>query len=59
MGIFNKEEHGYLCRTIPEIQTAVKKALLVTDHPVIINILISPTADRKPQTFNWLTESKL
>ncbi|XP_041982127.1 2-hydroxyacyl-CoA lyase 1 isoform X2 [Aricia agestis] len=50
---------GHLCRTVDEIQAAVKASLAVTDRPSIINILISPQANRKPQTFNWLTESKL
>ncbi|CAH2092897.1 unnamed protein product [Euphydryas editha] len=50
---------GHLCRTVEEIQSAVKAAIAVTDRPSIINILISPQASRKPQTFNWLTESKL
>ncbi|KAL4709019.1 hypothetical protein ACJJTC_005880 [Scirpophaga incertulas] len=52
-------ETGHFCRTVDEIQTALKKALTVTDKPSIINIAISPQANRKPQTFNWLTESKL
>lgn len=50
---------GHLCRTVQEIESAVKAAIAVTDRPSIINILISPQASRKPQTFNWLTESKL
>ncbi|XP_045500216.1 2-hydroxyacyl-CoA lyase 1 isoform X1 [Colias croceus] len=50
---------GHLCRTVEEIETAIKAAIQVTDRPSIINILISPQANRKPQTFNWLTESKL
>lgn len=50
---------GFLVRTIPELQDAVKQALIPTDHPSIINVIISPQADRKPQNFSWLTESKL
>ncbi|XP_045451713.1 2-hydroxyacyl-CoA lyase 1 [Melitaea cinxia] len=50
---------GHICRTVEEIESAVKAAIAVTDRPSIINILISPQASRKPQTFNWLTESKL
>lgn len=57
MQLFNKS--GYFCKTIPEIQTALKEALKVTDHPTIINVMINPSAERKPQTFSWLTESKL
>lgn len=52
-------ESGHLCRTVEDIEAAVKKALSVTDKPSIINILINPQSNRKPQTFNWLTESKL
>ncbi|CAB3234047.1 unnamed protein product [Arctia plantaginis] len=52
-------ESGHLCRTVEEIEAAVKKALSVTDKPSIINILIDPQSNRKPQTFSWLTESKL
>ncbi|XP_038222200.1 2-hydroxyacyl-CoA lyase 1 isoform X2 [Zerene cesonia] len=50
---------GHLCRTVEEIESAIKAAIQVTDRPSIINILINPQANRKPQTFNWLTESKL
>lgn len=57
MGMFGVS--GHLCRTVEEIESAVKAAIAVTDRPSIINILISPQASRKPQTFNWLTESKL
>ncbi|CAH0589065.1 unnamed protein product [Chrysodeixis includens] len=53
------DETGHLCRTVEEIEAAVKKAITVTDKPSIINILIDPQSNRKPQTFNWLTESKL
>lgn len=57
MTMFNKK--GYFVRTIPELQDAVRDALIPTDHPSIINVIISPQADRKPQNFSWLTESKL
>ncbi|CAK1586914.1 unnamed protein product [Parnassius mnemosyne] len=52
-------ETGHLCRTVEEIEAAIKKAVKVVDKPSIINILINPQSNRKPQTFNWLTESKL
>lgn len=52
-------ETGHLCRTVEEIEAAIKKAVTVTDKPSIINIMIDPQSNRKPQTFNWLTESKL
>jgi 2-hydroxyacyl-CoA lyase 1 len=57
MNMFDKK--GYYARTIPELKKAVKEALIPTDHPSIINVFINPQADRKPQTFSWLTESKL
>lgn len=50
---------GHFVRTIPELQQAVKEALVLTDRPTIINVIISPSAERKPQDFQWLTESKL
>lgn len=57
MNLFDRK--GYFCTTIPEMQAAVTEAMKITDAPSIINVIISPSADRKPQTFNWLTESKL
>ncbi|KAI4456600.1 2-hydroxyacyl-coa lyase [Holotrichia oblita] len=57
MELFGKK--GHFCQTIPELQNAIKAALNVEDSPSIINIIISPSADRRPQTFTWLTESKL
>lgn len=53
------DKKGYFCTTIPELQKAVTECLQVRDAPTMINVIISPSADRKPQTFNWLTESKL
>lgn len=50
---------GYFCRTIPELQEALRQAFQVKDSPLIINCMINPSADRKPQSFSWLTESKL
>jgi 2-hydroxyacyl-CoA lyase 1 len=57
MQMFNQK--GYFVKDIPQLQGAVKEALQLTDSPTIINVIINPSADRKPQTFNWLTESKL
>lgn len=51
--------HGHFVKTVPELQQAVKSSLQLKDRPTIINVIISPSADRKPQSFNWLTESKL
>ncbi|KAF4527015.1 hypothetical protein B566_EDAN001562 [Ephemera danica] len=50
---------GYFCTTIPQVQEALQQALKITDGPTIINIAISPSADRKPQDHSWLTSSKL
>nr|CAD7572589.1 unnamed protein product [Timema californicum] len=50
---------GHFCMTIPQLQDALKEALQVKNRPSIINVMINPSADRKPQTFSWLTESKL
>lgn len=57
MQLFNMD--GYFVKTVPELQKAVKESLALKDRPSIINVIISPTADRKPQSFGWLTESKL
>lgn len=57
MTLFGKQ--GHLVKSIRELQRAVQDCLAVTDSPSMINVIISPSADRKPQTFAWLTESKL
>lgn len=57
MSLFGHD--GYLCTTVPQIKQAIEKCLQITTRPSMINILINPSADRKPQNFNWLTESKL
>lgn len=57
MDMFGK--NGYFCKSINEMQNAIKEALQVTNSPSIINVIIDPSADRKQQDFNWLTESKL
>lgn len=53
------KEKGHFCTTIPELQDALKTSLKSVDKPNVINVMINPSADRKPQSFNWLTESKL
>lgn len=50
---------AHFVKTVPQLKQAVTEALRVTDAPSIINVIINPGADRKPQSFNWLTESKL
>lgn len=57
MALFGKT--GFFVQTVTELKQAVKDALSIQDGPTIINVIIDPTADRKPQAFNWLTESKL
>ncbi|KAG4068877.1 hypothetical protein HA402_005025 [Bradysia odoriphaga] len=52
-------QNGYLVRDIPQLQSALSEALTLTNRPTIINVLISPSSDRKPQEHSWLTESKL
>lgn len=57
MQLFSKK--GFYCETIPQLVEAIKASLDVKDHPSIINVMINPSADRKQQSFSWLTESKL
>lgn len=57
MSLFGRT--GFFVNTVPELHAAVKEALKIKDGPTIINVIIDTTADRKPQSFHWLTESKL
>lgn len=57
LGLFGKS--GYFVNTVSELEKAVNDALKINDQPTIINVIIDLTADRKPQSFHWLTESKL
>ncbi|XP_046655286.1 2-hydroxyacyl-CoA lyase 1-like isoform X1 [Daphnia pulicaria] len=50
---------GFLCKTIDELTIAIKEAMEHTSGPSLINVLISPVAQRKPQEHDWLTRSKL
>ncbi|CAO1412317.1 unnamed protein product [Diamesa serratosioi] len=52
-------QKGHFIKNIPQLQKAIKEAMSLTDRPTILNVIISPQADRKPQSFSWLTESKL
>lgn len=54
-----KSGKGFLCRTIDELKDAMKEALEHKNGPSIINVLINPVAQRKPQEHDWLTRSKL
>lgn len=57
MNLFGRT--GFFVNTVPELHAAVKEAFKINDGPTIINVIIDTTADRKPQAFHWLTESKL
>jgi 2-hydroxyacyl-CoA lyase 1 len=50
---------GFLCRNIDEVTSAMNEALNNTTGPTVLNVLISPVAQRKPQDFDWLTRSKI
>lgn len=50
---------GYFVKTIPELRKSLNGALKIKDRPTILNVIIGPSSDRKEQSFNWLTESKL
>lgn len=50
---------GYFVKTIPELRQSLSDALQIKDRPTILNVIIGPSSDRKEQSFNWLTESKL
>ena len=45
---------GYCVRTAAELATALKEALN-DPMPNVVNVLIDPRAQRKPQKFEWLT----
>jgi 2-hydroxyacyl-CoA lyase 1 len=45
---------GYLVKTIKELGPALKEALN-DPMPNVVNIMIDPAAQRKPQKFDWLT----
>lgn len=45
---------GFFVTTPEELKTALPQAM-ESDKPAIVNIMIDPKAERKPQQFNWLT----
>ncbi|KAK3777898.1 hypothetical protein RRG08_038144 [Elysia crispata] len=49
---------GYFCHSPTEIRNGLKAAL-ESKEPALVNIMISPMAQRKTQEFNWLTKSNL
>lgn len=50
---------GFFVKTVEELQSALKESLSRKSEISVINISISPYAQRKPQEFPWLTRSKL
>lgn len=52
-------QRGHYVQTVPELRRAVAESLSNVGGPSVVNVAISPSSDRKPQTFAWLTESKL
>jgi len=53
---------GFFAETPDELRTALESVFEETrkiKKPVLINVMISPYADRKPQEFFWLTRSKM
>lgn len=49
---------GVLCRTVPEIQKALKEASN-KKTPTLINVIIANDSERKKQEHDWLTRSKM
>jgi len=50
---------GHLCRTQEEIGKCLKQALAQKKQFTLLNVIISPDAERKPQAHSWLTRSKI
>ncbi|XP_070575616.1 2-hydroxyacyl-CoA lyase 1-like [Ptychodera flava] len=51
---------GYFVQTPEELEKALDSCLNVDPTtPSLINVMISPSADRKAQDFQWLTRSKM
>jgi 2-hydroxyacyl-CoA lyase 1 len=46
--------HGYFVETPDQLRPALEKAF-ASDRASIVNIMINPSAQRKPQQFAWLT----
>jgi 2-hydroxyacyl-CoA lyase 1 len=50
---------GHMCRTQDEIGKCLRDALKQRTQFTLLNVIISPDAERKPQTHAWLTRSKI
>lgn len=50
---------GYFARTAEQLKSSLTTALTSKDQISLINVMINPQAQRKPQDFFWLTKSKM
>ncbi|KAL5006951.1 hypothetical protein ScPMuIL_015757 [Solemya velum] len=50
---------GYFVTTPSELHDSLQMALQDIHNPALINVVIDPAAQKKPQDFTWLTSSKL
>lgn len=50
---------GYFVRTAEQLKSSLTTALTSKDQISLINVMINPQAQRKPQDFFWLTKSKM
>ena len=50
---------GHLCKTKADISHAMKACSKARTSPSILNVLIDPMAQRKAQSFDWLTRSNI
>lgn len=46
---------GYMAKTREELRNCFKLCLKETERPSLVNVIISPSAGKKPQEFFWLT----
>uniref|UniRef100_A0A8D0G674 2-hydroxyacyl-CoA lyase n=1 Tax=Sphenodon punctatus TaxID=8508 RepID=A0A8D0G674_SPHPU len=51
--------NGYFVQTPEELQNALKASLADKQVPSLLNVMINPQSDRKPQDFHWLTRSNM
>jgi thiamine pyrophosphate-dependent acetolactate synthase large subunit-like protein len=45
--------HGAFVETAPQLKPALERAF-ASGRTALINVVVDPTADRKPQSFDWL-----
>jgi len=46
--------HGEFVETAPQLRPALERAF-ASGRTALINVVVDPTADRKPQSFDWLS----